>query len=404
MKGSNSLFLHRIFKGIGDSCLKVFIPLLIYQHTANFNLCLLYLCISYFLTSVLFATMKNPIRKAPLLFIILHILPLMATSVLLTLDMTILIVVALGVLDAVATTFYYAPLNLMFAFLDKNADTAKFEAGQNLGKIIFAFLGAFLLGDVKNSLVFVIIFSCVIYLISVIPLCLNYRDLKDIAKKEENQTFTSSVKNCGEFNLFHIFTGVFSFVKETFLPLYLYISGLSFSTVGYMVAIQYVLNILAGYVAKFADKKGKTKLSTIINSIVLFAGMIVVCVVKNSAVIYAFSLVVGFSYSVLFTSYFTKFVFSQTKKNNRIGGTFARDFVQNSARETCTLVCFIPFSFPIFIVGICSSVGIMLSGLKCDKVIEKEKLESEEASLTSQQNILANENESEIKKTSENKN
>lgn len=382
MKGSNSLFLHRIFKGIGDSCLKVFIPLLIYQNTSNFYLCLLYLCINYFVTSILFATMKKPISKAPLLFIILHIFPLMATCLLLTLNLSILIVCALGILDAVATTFYYAPLNLMFVFLDKNTDTAKFEAGQNLGKIIFAFLAAFLLGNIKNSLIFVIIFSCIIYVISIIPLCLNYRELKDIAKKEENQTFVTSIKHCGKYNYFHFFTGVFSFVNDTFLPLYLYISGLSFSTVGYMVAIQYILNILAGYLAKYADKKAKTKLSTILNGIILLAGMTVVMLVKNSTVIYVFSLVVGFSYVMLFTSYFTKFLFSQAKLNNRISGTFARDFVQNLARESCSLVCFIPVSFPVFIIGICSSIGIMISGIKCEKLAEIEKVEESKAETT----------------------
>lgn len=163
-------------------------------------------------------------------------------------------------------------------------------------------------------------------------------------------------------------------MNETFLPLYLYINGLSFSNVGYMVAIQYILNIVAGYLAKFADKKGKTKFNTILNSVVLFVGMIVVCVVKNSSVIYIASLIVGFSYNVLFISYFSKFVFNQTVQNNRIGGLFARDFVQNISRETCSIICFIPTSIPIFIVGICSSVGIMISGLKCVKMVEKDKI------------------------------
>mgnify|MGYP004607980779 CR=1 FL=1 len=377
MKGINSLFLHRIFKGIGDSCLKVFIPLLIYKETQDLNLSLLYLCVSFFLTSVLFATMKKLIQKNTLVFIILHILPLIAISVLLTLKLTLLIVIILGILDAIATTFYYASLNLMFAILDESVNTAKFEAGQNFGKIIFAFLGAFLLGNVQNSLVFVIIFSCVVYSISIIPLCLNYRNLKNIANKSENTSFCSAVKLCGSFNGFHIFTGVFSYIIEIFLPLYLYIYGLSFSVVGYLVAIQYVLNILGAYFAKYIDQKGKTYLTNIIGSVLLFIGMIVICVVKNSIVIYVSSLFVGFAYSALFTSYFSKFVILQTKRNNIVGGTFARDFVQNCSREICAVSGFIPISITMFIIGIFSSIGIMVSGSKCDKTMrnDEKKLE-----------------------------
>lgn len=366
MKNSTSLFLHRMFKGMADSCIKVFIPILIYQSTQNILQSFLFLIISYFLTAILFILLKNVIQKKPLLFLILHIIPIIIVSILLTCKITTLIIIILAVLDAITTVFYYASLNYMFVFLDKETNTAKFEAGQNAGKIIFVLVSSIILGNLNNSFIFVVVFSSILYVISVVPLCFKYGELKNITKNVVNKSVIEVAKQSKNFNLFHIFTGIFSFFNESFLPLYLFVNGISFSLIGVLVALNYLINIGAGYLAKYLSKKGRDKINLIINCIIICLAMAVLFV-PNTTVLYIATVLLNFSYNMIFVAFFTMFINDQKEKGIVADSIFVRDIFQNGARVCCVGICMIPLSALGFIFGIGSSIGMLFTGLRCEK-------------------------------------
>jgi hypothetical protein len=80
---STNLLLHRVFKGIADSTIKVFIPLLIYKSSGSLLLAFLYGIINHFVNFILFFAMKPIIQKKPTLSIILHIAPIIIAELIL---------------------------------------------------------------------------------------------------------------------------------------------------------------------------------------------------------------------------------------------------------------------------------------------------------------------------------
>ena len=100
MKNSTILFLHRIFKGIADSTIKVFIPLLILTMTGDIQLCYIYATVSFILTAFFFAFFKNLVKKYPFISLIVSIIPLLAMSFLLMAKLDIWIILSLVLFGA----------------------------------------------------------------------------------------------------------------------------------------------------------------------------------------------------------------------------------------------------------------------------------------------------------------
>ena len=372
LSASSHIFIHRIFKGIADSSIKIFIPLLIYQQTQNIFLCFYYGAIEYFLTAIFFSAFKNPIKKNPLIYIIIHIIPIISIGFLLLLKLNYFILAIIALFSAISSVFYYGSINLLFGIMDEKTDAAKYETGQHLGKIIFTILSSYVLGKLNNSLIFVVLFSLVVYILSVLPICINYKNIKKELQQLPNAEFKEVFKDNKYFNFYHIFSGVFSIFTEFVLPLYLFINGLSFTVVGILVALQYSLSIVGNYLAKFLDSKEKSKELTIVCSICIFVSLICISFIHINKVIYIFTLVNTICHHMLHTVYFSLFVKDQKEKCFYHYSVFYRDVILNSARTVISLSYIIipSFSF-MFFLGIGSSIGIGVSGYKCDKMYKK---------------------------------
>ena len=366
LSASSNIFIHRIFKGIADSSIKIFIPLLIYKSTQNLMLCFYYGVIEYFLTALFFYCFKKVVRKNPIIFIIIHIFPIIAIEFLLLMNLNYFNLAFIAFLSALASVFYYGSMNLLFGIMDKKTDTAKFETGQHLGKIIFTLLSAYILGNLNNSLIFVVIFSLLIYLISIIPICVNYKEIKQELKILPEQKFKEVIKDNKYCSFYHLFAGVFAVFSEVILPLYLYVLGLSFSVVGILVALQYLLSIFGNYFAQYMKNKGFSKIIIIICSFFIFISLISIVFIRDSLVIYIFTIINTVSFQMLNTICFSMFVKEQMQKGFYHESIFLRDIFLNSARLIICLSYFvIPYFSVMFVIGIGSSVGIGASSIKC---------------------------------------
>lgn len=185
---SSYIFLHRMFRGMADATIKVFIPLLILKATGNLMLSFVYLVANYFFASVLFAVLKKFIQKYMFLCLILSIIPIVGGAFLLMIKMNIWIVLVLALLYAISDVLYYGGLNLIFATFDNKANMAKIEAGINLGRIIFCLLSAYVLENIANSTLFVVLFSFVFYAVSIVPIVFRYKKLKFLTKNIPERT------------------------------------------------------------------------------------------------------------------------------------------------------------------------------------------------------------------------
>lgn len=366
MKNSTILFLHRMFKGIADATIKVFIPLLIYKATQNLLLCFVYAAGHHLLTAVFFALLKRFVQRNSLLSIILHFIPIVVAEFLLIGNLNIWIILIVSVLTALTNALYYGAINLIFGTIDENSNVAKFEAGQNAGKIIFALLSAYVLGELTNSIVFVVVSSVVLYIASVIPLCVKYNELKQKLVPQPKANLKQILKDTKYFNLHYICTGMLLFFNEVVLPLYLYTTGLSFTAVGVLVAGQYAINIAGGYLGKFLQSKKLEKLGVILSSVLFTASAFVMLFVKNTYVLYAFTIVFSFAYYLMFTIIYRKFTTDQKQKNYFYHTIFYRDVFQNGAECFCASVFLVaPLFTVMFGVGIASCIGIGATGYTC---------------------------------------
>lgn len=378
---TNLIFTHKLLKAIGDSIIKVFIPLYILKSTNDIKLAMLYLLVYSLSTIIYMVILKKFILKYGVLSIMLHAIPLIVNQMLLsfyTIDLTISIVC--GLLIGLAQTLYSIPLNLMFSYIDKNTDVAKFEVSTNIGKLVFILISGYLLSsNLKNSFLFLSLTASVIYIASIIPIMFAYNLLKSNydnfknAKtiKDQNNDAKIDNKTYIKYNIFHISFGLFQFVIDNIVPLYLYINNLSFESVTIVIALIELFKVLANYLAKFFVKHNKQLLCSCISTVLFLVSTILIMIFKTPIVLYILSCLISVTFPLVFVPMFHSFCTQINQDNNIIQGHFVRDCYIFSGRvPACTLLYFFPnfyFGFGIGIGAIIVMFVIEFSLLKSKK-------------------------------------
>ena len=345
MKNSTYILIHKILKGIADSCIKIFIPLLILRDSGSLNLTFLYLIIAYGLTAILFFALKKFIQKFKLLSIIFHIIPIITANLLLVLPLNIWVIIILAVLNAVSTTLYYGATNLMFIYLDKNPNTAKFESGLIVGKIIFTLFSAYLLGTLVESQIFVIIFSLVMYVASVIPILVGYKSINANMGQSPKLSFKEVVKDNTLFLFLHFLIGFTSLLVDCFMPIYLYQNGISFTLVGVLLALQNLVSLLGIYFAQFMINKKQNLLLIIINLVLCLFGLTTILLSKEPIVLYIATFCLALGHQLFHIFKFTKFSIDQKNKGYFYDSIFYRDVAQNTGRALVASLCLLSIAW-----------------------------------------------------------
>lgn len=367
MKKTDCLLTHRLLKSIADSTIKAFIPLIIYKQTGNLTLCFFYIILERFLAALGFIALKKLIHKFTMISLIISVIPLVIAQILLLVqDINIILLICFALLNATYSVLYFGSLNITFANIDSSTNTAKFETGQHLGRIIFTLLSAYILGNLTSSFAFVVIFSISMYVLSMIPILIIYKNQMINIQEIPKFKTIDILKDTKYFNIYHIFTGIFSFFCDVILPLYLYINGLSLTVVGTVMALAYLIKIAANYLAKFLQSKNLTRFLIIFSSCILFAALTFIFFTKSNVAIYIATLFISFAHQMLFTSLFSLFVKDQKQKNMYYDSLLYRDIFQNIARGSLGCMYLIVPSFTVmFGFAIFSSVLMGFSGIKC---------------------------------------
>jgi hypothetical protein len=271
----NVIFVHKIFNAMADCILKVFLPLIIFKATGQILNAFIFLSIYYVLVCVSDFIFKKLLIKYSLICVILHIIPTIAIQFVATLCNlnSIYIVVLLAVLTCLSSSLYSIPINFIFLQYDKNANATKMEIGTNVGKFAFIICSGFIIDSgLESSIIALVIVGTVIYILSVIPLIFNYKEIKNVVKDKSNITFKddSSYK---DFYIWHIFYGAVQCFLDDLVPIYLFSKSIQYSTItmvaGGVEIIKIGCNILGGRLLKMKHPKIILSIMMILNTICL---------------------------------------------------------------------------------------------------------------------------------------
>ena len=371
----NSIFLHKLFKAIADSIIKLFIPLYIVKQTGNVNLSLYYLTIYSLFVFVLMVILKKFIQKYGVIAIILHFIPIVATEAILSFcEINYLFVTISALLMALTQTLYSIPLNLIFSFGDKKVNVAKFQISTNVGKLIFTLISGYVLSStIKNSFLILSIASTIMYIICIIPIISSYGVLIEKYNASNKSSGTQLSKN-KLFTIFHISFGCFQTTIDNVVPIFLYVNQLSFKAITTLIALIELLKIFANYLAKYLVKIDKRNVSCYISASMYFLSLVGIIFIKNNIVLYILSCVCSICFPLTFVPMFKLFCEKIREENCTIYQMTKRDLDIFSLRPVYYGAYFLGIGFySYFVFGMISVITMAV----CEtKLLRKKTLPS----------------------------
>lgn len=188
------LNFHKILSQFSSNIVGAFIALIVYQSTNSFSYAFLFLALNMLLRVLFGSLFFKQMQRHPQLFLFIKIIPFFFYSLsvlLLDTHLKVLGIVGAALFHGISTSFKELPMMLTFSYssLNKGASSNGFSTLlENLGILIAIIMGGLFLDSLPKYIPIVI--SCVVYLISIIPLFMYYL----IHKKEEtfNQDATSN--------------------------------------------------------------------------------------------------------------------------------------------------------------------------------------------------------------------
>jgi MFS family permease len=266
-------------------------------------------------------------------------------------------------LTGITSPLYFIPLNIYFVKKDNKNNVAKFEVGSVVGKIVFVILNGYILGSaLDNSLFIMCSFSSIIFLISIIPLLLNFKEINKELKETKLKSLVKVSKTLTKQNIFHLFFGFFSQALYDILPLYLFYSQLSVESVAFVVVITEVIKIATYYFANYLNIKNLNIINYIIGCFIIFASSIIIIASNSNIVLFIIGIILGVTSPFIFVPSFGNYSKNISKKNIVSEGIIIRDFYLLFPRG---IVFSIFFIFPSFLVmfsmGAVSAIAMFLT-------------------------------------------
>ena len=156
--------------------------------------------------------------------------------------------------------------------------------------------------------------------------------------------------------------------------MYLYVTGLNFTIVGVMTALKDVIVIVSNFVSKWLSEKNQNKLVIILTTIVQSIAMIAIILLRNSFAIYIVSLLIVCASQILFVAILKLYTTKQREMDCNMHTMIDREGVLSASRSvTGALYMISPLFMFMFGLGSVTAIGLMITGLKCLKMNNKEK-------------------------------
>lgn len=369
---TNLIFLHRLFKALGDSTILVFVPLYILKSTNDITLPFIYLLANSITSLILMLVGRKVIQKYGVIGVLLHFIPTLIAQYLLNFSTINLgLVIIFGVLAGITQCMYWIPLNLLFAICDKSNDVAKFQMSTNVGKLVFILISGLLLGStIKNSFLYLVILATVFYVVCAVPIAYGYKVLKDsyapLSVAETNNKHTYPM-----FNLFHVMFGMFQATIDNIIPLYLYINNLSFESVATVIALVELCKMCSNYISKILVSKGKQIVCVRISFSIFITCSILLITLKIPVVLYILSCVIAVAFPLTFVPLFKMFCDRIECDNYLLNGMTDRDiYIFIGKLPIYSIFFVIPSMYSCFGIGISATIAMLISQLK---IIKAEK-------------------------------
>lgn len=268
------LNFYKAISSIATNLVGAFIPLIIYKYTGSLILGLTYLAAIYAVRLLTTVAFKKLMFKYAQLFILLRIFPIIAYSVfILLLDVNVIVgIVGTGLFVGMANAFSTLPNDLVYNYssLNKTSSSSGITVFfEKVGVILAYIAGGLFLDYIAQWIVIVI--SLVLYLVSVIPLIIYFKNNK--GNKEFNQEATSnaavrfaenpdksergkkiSKKMMWNYSIIYMLYNISSPLTSIF-NLFLFIEQGTFAITGYLNATYHASVMLMSLVAGKLDQK-----------------------------------------------------------------------------------------------------------------------------------------------------
>ena len=371
MNNTNRIFLHKLFKAIADSIIKIFIPLYLLKTTGSVELSIAYLIGQSFFTFALMFLTKKLLLKHGLLCMVLHCIPIILTQALFSFcKINLIVVLICSFLMAAAQTLYSIPLNILFASTDKSVNVAKFQISTNIGKLIFILISGLLLSKIPDSFLYLSLLSSLFYIFCIVPILTNYKEIK--TEIENNAVIIKNKRKHIEpkkisvwYRVFHCCFGIFQITIEVVVPLFLYLNNLSFEAVTTIIVLVEAIKICTNFVAKIFVSKNKFLVCSLTSTLVFMGCLISIIFCKNPIVLYILSCLISVSFPLCFVPMFSQFC-KDIKDNNSINqDMFLRDIDIFAPRSVYYSTFFLTFNFlPCLAIGLAGAIVSFVSQVK----------------------------------------
>lgn len=365
---NHSAFFHKTFNGLADSLIKIFIPVLILKETGNLYYALLFMTIRPIFFVIFNILLKKFLSKHPSLSIILHIVPIIIIQFLIFFTtITLPMVFLLSVLMALFGVFYSVPFNLLFIFSDKKHNVSKMQIGTNVGRILFIIVAGFAINQGTFVYLFTLcIVASLIYILSVVPFVFN-ENLKEVNTSQGEQVLTKQQAKL--LNITHLAFGSFQILMDEVLPVYLFVSGLTFTNIALLQVFIEIGRLLANLSANYLYKKNLSKFVILAFCFLYSASIISILFIKNIIAIYVLSTIIGVAFPMVFVPIFKKFCAIVNGKQDLITQVSNRDNCIFGSRPILIGSYFLGFTFIApFFMGVVSAITLAINSNKLLKL------------------------------------
>lgn len=341
------LNFHKILSQFSSNIVGAFIALIVYQSTGNFSYAFLYLVLDRFIRIFFSAVFFKKMQQHPQLFLLIKIVPFLfylLAILLLDTHLRVLGIIITAIFHGMSLSFQELPMELTYSYsaLNKGATSNGFsKLLENIGILVAIILGGLFLDNLPKWVPIVI--SCVVYLISIIPLFLYYllhkkegtfnkdatsnalESFKDIKIKEHQQQVICKKLLLSYFFIYFCFCAYDGLMN--LFSLYLFkVNAECYSFTAYIQAGFYALFGLGCYIAgKLDDKIDITKIccvccvlsGAIVCGVPFASNIIILEVVLFSIIGFLYSFISIFCYSRMMTRCKIMGI-SNTALNNRV--------------------------------------------------------------------------------------
>ncbi len=299
-----SLCLYSIFSELAVNLISIYIPIIIYNSFNKVSYAILYVFIAFFVQAIFNMLFRRFLCSHATLCLLIRIVPVVGINLLLNINIVnpLFSVIVFGMCGAFVEALYNVPIaKILSDCIDgkEGQGVGYFKTSIVVGKIVAPIVGGYVLTTLSN--VFLNIICIAIYLIGFIFLIMCAKHIKTNKVEKPNSVYRKNKTYKSLYLKEYIKLFVINFVigitayGDKVLPLFAVIEDLQMQSIGFVVAIFNLCDLISNYVS---GKISDLKVGYIISIVACFVYAVVWVTIplSNAAMLFALSGVLGLCY------------------------------------------------------------------------------------------------------------